>query len=51
MINQLVNKPLDLLENLVQSLEKYEQNEQRPRVFAKDSNEPSDNNQLRRSND
>ena len=36
MINSLISKPIDLLESLVESLEKYEENERRPRVFGKE---------------
>ncbi len=42
MLHTLVNKPIEMLESLVATLEQYEENEKRPRVFAKKADEGED---------
>jgi hypothetical protein len=48
MLAAILHKPLDLLENLVVTLEQYEENEKRPRHF---SNKQSDEQEAEKKKD
>lgn len=39
MLQSLISRPIEMLEGLVDVLDRYEENEKRPRVFAKKAEE------------